>query len=161
MSKKVFKICSIISLILCIMVTLVIIVFATTSPVPTIENTTEQTITVEYVKRVTSVGSFIGVKEYSYELVVWHDLVSNSVALSNLSAGDTISVRQYTSIDSCEVWALSANGVNIILLDDSYEFVAERNKQLLPVGIVFSCLFAATTVICFCAYKGVFNKHKV
>lgn len=155
MREKVFKLLSIISLNLCILLIILIIVQFTTSPNPTIENMSEQTLTVKYIKRVNSVASYIGVEEYGYELMVLHVLVSDFDALSSLSTGDTISVREYTKNSAGEVWELRADNVIIVSLDDSFKYVEQENKRLLPVGIVFSVLFAVATVICFCGYKSV------
>lgn len=161
MSKKVLMILSIIFLLLCIMVTLILIFLPISSPNPAIENTTEQTFTVEYVKKVNSVASYIGVKETNYELVVFHALVSDFDALSRLSTGDIIFVRKCTKNSAGEVWELRADNVSIVSLDDSFKYVETENKKLLPVGIVFSVLFAVATVICFCGYKGVFSTSNI
>ncbi|MDE7454414.1 MAG: hypothetical protein K2M64_01140 [Clostridia bacterium] len=159
MSKKVLLVLSIIALVLCIMCIL-ITVFCIPQ-VPTLENTTVYTFTVEYVKKVNSVATHIGVKENDYELAVFNELVSNWEVFSSLSLGDTITVRKYTKNSAGEVWELSANGVNIVSLDDSMKFADENYKSILPVGIVFDCLFAVASIVCFCGYKGVFNKRKV
>ncbi len=160
MSKKVLKVLSIISILLCIMVILITASISIISPIPKIENTTAYTFTVEYVKRFESVATYIGIKEYKYELVVLHTLVSNSVALSNLSTGDPIIVREYTKNSAGQVWMLSVNGVDIITLDDSEKYVDGNNRRFRSVGIAFSCFFAVTFIVCFCGYKGVFSNHK-
>lgn len=142
------------------MVTLITITIPSLLSPPTIGNTAKQILTVKYIKRFNSVATYIGVEEYSSELVVYNDLVTDSIALSSLSAGDEILVREYTKISGGRVWAMSINDVDIVRLDDSFKFVEKDKKKLLQVGIGFSCFFAVTTIVCFCGYKGVFSKHK-
>ena len=124
------------------------------------------TLTVDNIERVNSAATYIGIKEHDGELIVYNNLVSNSVAFAGLSTGDVISIRVYTSdVDALKfrtvpVWALSANNINIITLDNSVKNRQEQSNKLLSVEVVFCCLFAVAAIICFCGYKGLLCAHK-
>ena len=80
MSKRLLKAFSIISLILCVILVLIIILNRVVMPIPTIENTTMLTLTVDNIERVNSAATYIGIKEHDGELIVYNNLgsISNS-----------------------------------------------------------------------------------
>ena len=164
MTRKTWKILFIIALIFCVLSIGLTVLTAFIFIIPNENNTQELTLTFDSVEKPMNLMYYVKVVEYNSRLIIHAETIADLEALQELNSGDSITVRVLTAKSetikhsSVEIVEMKKDDKAVISLEKSQEFARANRKMILPIGVVFSVLFAILFIIGLCGYKQVFKR---
>lgn len=132
--------------------------------IPNENNTHEVVLTFDSVEKPISLMYYIHINKYDSQLIIHNETIADFDALQELNSGDSITVRVLTARSenikhsSVEIVEMKNADKIIVSLEKSQEFTKGNRSMILPVGIVFSGLFAIVFIISLGGYKDIFRR---